>query len=152
MCETQRGLTLIEVVAALGLLAGVMIASMALFVQASSALRSAADATRALAVATSIQEETAGWGLRRLYLEFGRDGSSPSYRFDSSVEPRAAHWQDWVDRGLHDAFASLEIEALADTAGRVPDLSAARAVRVIVTVDWSETGRRQRVALVTVRI
>jgi len=152
MCGKQRGLTLVETLAALALLAGVMLSSLSLFVQASRSLRSGADATRALAVASSILEETGGWGLRQLYLEFGRDGAASRYRFDSSTEPAAARWQGWLDRSLHDASALLQVEALGDSAGVVPALSLARAVRVTVTVGWLEEGRRRGLVLMTVRM
>ena len=92
------------------------------------------------------------WGIRRLYLEFGRDGSRTSYSFDSSREARAAHWQRQLDLVLHEGLARLEVESLPDAAGRVADLSSARAARVTVHVQWSVAGGRRRLTLVTVRI
>ncbi len=152
MSDRETGLSLAEVVVALGLLLGVLLSTTGLFLQSAGVLRSGADATRALAVATTVLEETSGWGLRGLYATFGRDGLAASYRFDTRTESAASHWQAMLDRSLYRAWAEIGVEAVADAAGLTPPLATGRAVRLSVTVHWSERARRRSVSLQSVRM
>jgi len=147
----ERGFSLIEVILAMGLLAFVLISIASLCVLGARQLRSGRASTAALAVARSILEEMEGWSFRRTYEGYGLDGSDARYAIDSRVNPASEGWQREVEAAL--GRGHVEIELASVEPGRAPPpMNRARAIRVLVTVHWSEGERRRAVQLATVRI
>ena len=72
----QQGFSLVEVVLALGLMAGVLISIAGLFILGSKQVESGRTASEALSVARGILEEIDGWGFRQTYQLFGIDGTT----------------------------------------------------------------------------
>jgi prepilin-type N-terminal cleavage/methylation domain-containing protein len=153
MMELRRkgGFSLIEVVVALGLLAAVLISVSGLFVLAHRQVDSGRKHSVALSVARDILEEMDGWGFRQLYMEYGFDGSASSYTADSRSNDVAAGWQEALNAELQSSYAEILIESL-DEAGSPPALTAARGIRVQITVHWMEGLRPRSVRLASVRV
>jgi len=150
--KNERGLSLIEVILALGLLAGVLISVAGLFILSERQVKSGKTATQALAVARAISEEINGWGFRQTYMVFGSDGTATNYTYDTEVNSFAAKWQTLLDDGLElDSNAQITVASVPPTGGAAPALNAARAIRVTVTVFWSEGDRNRSVRVMTVR-
>jgi prepilin-type N-terminal cleavage/methylation domain-containing protein len=148
----QRGFSLIELVVALGLLAGVLISISGMFVFGGRQVKSGRTSSEALSVARDILEEINGWGFHETYARFGYDGSQPSYTVDTRTNSFAkSNWQGILDQKLLNAYAIIEIRSLSYS-GSPPNLNATRAIRVLVTVNWREGGRSRSVQLGTVRI
>ena len=150
----ERGLSLIEVILALGLMAAVLISIAGMFVLSERQVVSGKTSSEALAVARTILEEINGWGFRQTYENFGFDGAAQSYTILSSTNGNATKWQDMLDDSLErGSDATIVIQSLAPTGVAVPNLDATRAMRVTVTVGWTEgEGRNREVSVTTVRM
>jgi len=141
----------VEVVVALGLLAGVLIAISGLFVLANRQLDGGRNHSVALSVARDIVEEMDGWGFRQVYTTFGFDGAAGSYAVDSRTNAYAGKWQVELESRLGEPFAEILIESAAE-AGAGPALRDARAIRIRVTVRWVEGLRTRQVSLAALRV
>jgi type II secretory pathway pseudopilin PulG len=152
LSETRReaGFTLVELLVALGLLTAVAFSIAGMFLLGTRSVNGGRTQTVALSVAQDVLEEMDGWVFERLWTAFGFDGSAAAYTVDSRLAAEAAGWQAALDADLSDAWAEIRIESVVDDGG-APPLSAAPAVRVTVTVAWSEGARTRRVRLAAVR-
>lgn len=148
----ERGLSLIEVILALGLLAGVLISIAGMFILSERQVKSGKTATQALAVARAISEEINGWGFGQTYRVFGSDGTATSYTYDTTTNAFASKWQTMLDEGLElGSNATILVASVPPTGGAAPALNAARAIRVTITVFWAEGDRNRSVRIMTVR-
>jgi type II secretory pathway pseudopilin PulG len=154
-----QGFSLIEVLVAMGLLAGVLIAIGGLFIIGGHQVKSGRTSSEALAVGKEIHEDMVGWGYSQLWGMFGYDGQATTYTVDTRTSAACAAWQATLASKLGpSAFANIEIDSVATVAGaptNFQDASGtilARAVRVNVTVNWEEVpGRIRSVTLGTTR-
>jgi prepilin-type N-terminal cleavage/methylation domain-containing protein len=81
----QRGFSLIEVVIALGLLAGVLIAIAGLFILGGKSVKSGRTSSEALAAGKEIVEEMNAWGYSQLWSNFGLAGTATTYTVDTQT-------------------------------------------------------------------
>ncbi len=146
----ERGFSLIEVVIALGLLAGVLISISGLFVLGGKQVKSGRTSSEALSVGRDILEEINGWGFKQTYSLFGFDGTAATYNVDTRTNAFAAKWQQVLDQKLLNAYATIEVRSLAN--GAVPNLDTTRAIRVLVTVRWQDGTRPRSLQVGTVRM
>ena len=149
--SNSRGFSLIEVILALGLLAGVLIAMSWLFVMGAHHAKSGRTASEALAVARTILEETQGWGFHQTHLAYGLDGSAATYTVDTRLNSYASKWQPVLNQKLFDSYALIELESLSPT-GTPPPLASTDAIGVTVTVHWIEKERARNIRVRTVRM
>jgi len=151
--RSEGGLSLIEVILALGLLGGVLISIAGMFILSERQVKSGKTATQALAVARTITEEITGWGFRQTYQVFGSDGAATSYTYDTQVNSYAAKWQTMLDDSLElGSHATILVASVEPSGGGgAPALNVARAIRVTVTVFWAEGARNRSVRVMTVR-
>jgi type II secretory pathway pseudopilin PulG len=149
--EAAAGFSLAEVVVALGLLAAVLISIAGLLVLGNRQVRGGRNSSQAIAVARDVLEQMGGWGFEQTYRRFGDDGSSSVLTIDSRDPGYASQWQARLDGALDDAHATITLEALPDTGPPIV-LSAARAIRIEVAIDWREGPRSRQVRLATVRM
>jgi type II secretory pathway pseudopilin PulG len=147
----ERGFSLIEVVVALGLLAGVLISIAGLFVLGGKQVKSGRTATEALSVARGILEEMDGWGFRQTYELYGFDGSTAAVTADTRTNAYALRWQPILNDKLVNSYALIQVQSLVQT-GAPPPLSTTRTMRVLVTVHWDEGARHRTSQLGTVRM
>lgn len=152
--RSQQGFSLVEVVIALGLMAGVLISVAGLFVLGARSVNSGRNSSEALAVGRQIIEEMNGWGFRQTYALYGFDGTASSYSVDTRTNTYAAKWQPVLTERLgNGSFATVQINSLI-ASGTPPVLNATncKAIRVVVTVFWNEGPRGRNVAVGTVRM
>ena len=155
----DRGFSLVEVVLAMGLLAGVLIATSGLFIVAGKQVKSGRTSSEALAVAKEIHEDMVGWGYSQLWGMFGYDGQASTYTVDTRTSAACAGWQATLASKLGpSAFASILLQSVDSVGGGATNFAdasgnvLARAVRVSVTVNWLEVpGRARSVTVGTVR-
>ena len=151
--RSEGGFSLVEVVIALGLLAGVLISISGLFIIGDRQVKSGRTSSEALSVGRTILEEMNRWGFRQTYLMFGStyDGAAQSYSIDSRTNTVASQWQSTLDEKLVNSYATIDIQSLGP--GSVPpDLDVTRAMRVLVTVFWDEGQRHRSLRVGTVRM
>ena len=149
--EAQRGFSLAEVVVALGILASVLISVAGLLVVGNRLVKSGRGSSLALAVARDILEECAGRSFAGLYEEFGCDATQSICTIDTSlpVDPAMAQWKQMVDRDLFEGFVEVRIESVETG---TPPLRESRALRIRVSVFWTEGPRARSASLATVRM
>jgi Tfp pilus assembly protein PilV len=157
----ERGFSLIEVVIALGLLAGVLIAIAGLFVLGGKSVKSGRTSSEALATAREIVEEMNGWGFSQLWSNFGYAGTAKTYTVDTATCTTAdcTSWNTALRTKLGPtAHATIKIDSVTQGSATPPDFVdgggsvAAKNVRLTVSVLWTQvTGRNRQVAVVTTR-
>ncbi len=155
----ERGFSLVEVIIALGLLAGVLITISGLFVVGAKQVKSGRTSSEALAVAREIHENMYGWGYAQLWTKFGYDGQSSTYAVDTRSCTACAAWQTTLATKLGpSSYATIKIDSVANSAGVVNNFAdasgaiLAKTVRMTVTVHWAEVpGRERSVTLGTTR-
>jgi Tfp pilus assembly protein PilV len=157
----ERGFSLVEIVIALGLLAGVLIAIAGLFVLGGRSVKSGRTSSEALAAGKAIVEEMNQWGFSQLWSNFGYDGTAKTYTTDTKtcVTADCTGWQNGLVAKLgSSAHATIKIDSVAQAALAVPDFAdgagttLAKNVRVTVQVSWTQVpGRNRQVAVVTTR-
>jgi len=143
------GFSLAEVVAALGLLAGVLISVAGLLVLGNRQVNAGRNTSEALAVARDVLEEMKSWNHRRTITEFILDCpnlANSTCLVDTRTSTACQAWQDELGTRLADGRAEIMIEGLGAR------LESARAIRVTVTVYWSQGLRVQSANLATVRM
>ncbi len=152
----ERGFSIIEMIVALGLLAGVLIAVSSLFVLGGKQVKSGRTSSEAMAVGRDILEEMNNWGFKQTYLLFGLDGAANTYTIDTRTSTAAVctAWQSNLNAKLGaSAYATIELDSLAQT-GTPPVMNASscRNIRVLVTVNWSQGTRPRSLVVGTVRM
>ena len=145
------GFSLVEVVIALGLLAGVLLSVAGLFVLANRQLDGGRNHSVALSVARDVLEEMEGWSYRQLYESLGSDGSTAALVVDSRVDASAAKWRQQLEEELFEGRVEIRVESITDS-GSPPALRNAVAIRLQVTVHWKEGPRERSVRLAVVRV
>ena len=150
--EAQGGFSLAEVIVALGILASVLISVAGLLVVGNRLVKSGRGSSLALAVARDILEECDGRSFTGVYEEFGCDGTQSTCTIDTSsppVDSAMEQWKQMVDRDLFEGFVEVRIESVEETA---PSLQESRALRISVSVFWTEGPRARNARLTTVRM
>jgi type II secretory pathway pseudopilin PulG len=151
MRAREGGFSLVEVVIAMALLAGVLIAISGLFIIGGAQVKSGRTSSEALAVGKEIHEEIVGWGYSQLWKAFGYDGQAIRYTVDTRTCAPCAAWQTTLATKLGpSAYAAIDVESVADATGTINQFAdaggtiLAKAVRVRVTVNWEEVPERVR--------
>lgn len=151
--RTENGLSLVEVVLALGLMGMVLISVAGMYVLSQRQVASGRTSTEALAVARTIMEEMNGWSFHQTYQMFGYDGSANSYTVDTRTSSFGDHWQTTLTDTLGPAaYAEIVITSIASS-GTWPlnDTLNTKNIQVVVTVHWEEGLRVRQMQAVTVR-
>lgn len=149
--QRQKGFSLVEVILALGLLGGVMVAISSMFIIGGRSVKSGKEMTEALSVAQDIMEEIKSFSYRSTFQEFGGTPTDTGVTSDSTTpgDP-AEQWQPVIDSKLHEGRAVIQIVPVGgpDTP---PELGSADYLQVRVTVEWTEGPRSRSVSLQTLR-
>ena len=148
--RAESGLGLIEAIVSLAMMSAVMVTIGSLFVVGQQQLKSGRTSTEALSVAQSILETMEGWGFGETYSRFGYDGTATSYTVDSRTNGAAAAWQTALSGKLRGGYATIQLASLAS--GTPPAMTGASAIRVTVTIVWSERDRSRTIRLATVKM
>jgi Tfp pilus assembly protein PilV len=158
--RAEDGFSLIEVVIALGLLAGVLISVAGLFILGGRSVKSGRSSSEALAAGKEIVEEMNGWAFAQLWGNFNLNGQAKTYTVDtnSCTTTDCIGWRDALRAKLGPtAHATIKIDSLTQS-GTAPDFAnasgttLAKNVRLTVSVAWTQTMNRTRnVSVVTTR-
>ena len=149
--NTQNGYSLVEVILALGLLGGVMVAISSMFVLGGQSVKSGKEMTEALSIAQDIVEEIKSFSYRTTYTFFSGTATSTGVTSDSSNPGDDADiWQPGIDSKLYQGRALIQITPIGgpDTP---PQVGSADYMIVLVTVEWSEGQRNRSVSLQSLR-
>jgi type II secretory pathway pseudopilin PulG len=151
MRRNERGFSLVEVVVALGLLAGVLIAIAGLFIIGGKQVKSGRTSSEAMALAREIHEEMNSFGYTQLWSYFGYNGQANTYTVDTRTNGACTAWQTTLRTKLgNSAYANIKLDSVANAAGATNNFAdasgniLAKTVRVSVTVNWTEVPGRPR--------
>ena len=146
---TEAGFSLIEVVIAIGVLAGVLLSIASMFIMGGRAVKTGKTLTEATTLAQDLMEQFDKESFSALYLNLGAVATDSNRTVLSNVggSPIAA-WQAEIARKLNNGFASVRLDAMGPG---TPNFGAAAGIKVTVRVSWNELGRAQSVAVATVR-
>ena len=145
----EAGMSMIEVLIALGIMAGVLISVASLFVLGGQRVKGGRDMTQALAVASDITEglRTAGYLSMPESMPSCCGGGSCDAVTGCTVDSRTdafalAEWQPWVDQELYLGHAEITITPLGGSISP-PTFASSDGIRVHVEILWIE-GTSQR--------
>ena len=140
------GVSLIESIVAIGLLAGVLVSIAGLFVLAGRQVTGSRNSSVALCHARAMVEELRSLGFRQQYRWAAGAACVPAVettcRIGSRTAAAVAHWQAGLAAQLARSHAEIEFNAVDG-----PTLQTGRAVRIRVTVVWYEGPRRRSLSL-----
>jgi type II secretory pathway pseudopilin PulG len=147
----QDGFSLIEVTLALGLLATVLISIASLFIIGGKQVHQGKSTTSATAVGQTIMERIDQLPYVETYGYFGGTDTSTSLVVSTAnTGNNANQWQSEIQSRLGpNASGTILITPLGSASPL--NMGSASALRVRVTVNWTELGRFRSVALQTIR-
>lgn len=150
LLSDRRGFNLIEVMVALGLLAGVLVSIAGLFTYGARFVKSGREMTEALSIAQDIIEELDKLSYKQLYSQFGCASTATSCVADTETNSYAQQWQSNIEEKLNEGLATITLEPLGGTASP-PTFSSGLAIRITVLVEWSEGLRQRELELASMR-
>jgi len=147
----EGGFSLIEVTLALGLLATVLISIASLFILGGKQVHQGKSTTSATALGQTIMERIDQLPYVETYKFFGgTDTSTTLTVFTTNTTNNANQWQSEFESRLGpNAVGTIAINPLGSASPL--NMSSASALRIRVTVTWTELGRSRSVALQTIR-
>lgn len=149
--STQGGFSLIEVTLALGLLATVLISIASMFILGGKQVHQGKSTTSATAVGQTIMERIDQLPYVETYRYFGGTDTSTSVAvLTTNAGNNANQWQAEVQSRLGpNALGTIQITPLGSASPL--NMGSASALRVRVSVIWTELGRVRNVSLQTIR-
>lgn len=158
--DREAGFSLIEVLFALAILAGVMLSIASLIYIASRSVTSGKSNSESLATARAILEELKEFGFHQTYTLLGHDGSQPAFVLDTAevdagtlapdVEAIVGPWHTGLKDSLKTSRIEIRFASIVET-GIPPNLEDSDSIVIEVTVYWTEFLRNRSVRLCTVR-
>lgn len=170
--RSERGYSLIEVLAAAALLLGVLLAIMGMFVYGGKSVNSGKLMTKATSISDDILEEYRDLSFAQHYLLLNDAGNTavdkhytwnsktntPNYPTDTGYRAILTGWKNQVEQELPKGTGevTITVRGLADlgTASADPveaTFATAKVLQVVVTVRWKESKRARSVVFETFR-
>ena len=149
-------MSMVEVLIALGIMAGVLISVASLFVLGGQRVKGGRDMTQALAVASDILEELNNVGGNTLPETLdtccpGGCDTSTGCTVDSRTDTYAStEWQPWIDQELYQGYAEITLTPVGGSTSP-PDFSSSEGLRLSVEIFWAEGTSQRSVVQETVK-
>jgi Tfp pilus assembly protein PilV len=145
----EAGFSMIEVVIAIGVLAGVLLSIASMFIMGGRQVKTGKTLTEATTLAQDLMEQFDKESFNALYLNLGAVATDTTRTvLSTTTGSPIAPWQTEIARKLNSGSASVRIDAMGPSS---PNFGAAAGIKVTVTLAWNELGRNQSVAMSTVR-
>jgi type II secretory pathway pseudopilin PulG len=142
-------MTLVEILVALGILAGVLVSVASLFVLGGQRVSSGRHMTEATAIASDILEEINQMGSQVTGI-FPSCTTATGCTVATDTDSFAsAQWQSLIDQTLFQGRAEITLTPIGGPTSP-PDFSSAEGLRVRVEVLWMEGTNQRRLATETV--
>jgi len=147
----DRGFSLVEVVIAIGVLAGVLISISSMFIMGGRQVKTGKTITEATALCHAIMETFDEQSFIALYTNLGAAGTDQTKSVTSSVTTSPIYsWRTEVLRKLENGVATVRLDPFGGTASP-PTFGSCVAIKLTVSVSWNELGRPQTVQIATMR-
>jgi Tfp pilus assembly protein PilV len=143
----EQGFSLVEVVIAIGVLAGVLLSICSMFILGGRQLKGGKTMTEATALTHDIMETFDKLSFAAMYTTFGAvaTDTTKSVVSTGSTNP-ITPWQTEISRKLNNGSATAKLDQIGGT-----NFGTAIGIKMTVTVSWNELGRAQSVTLSTIR-
>lgn len=150
----ERGFSLVEVVIAIGVLAGVLISISSMFILGGRQVKTGKTITEATAICHDIMETYDKLSFVTLYTTLDAASGTPANDSNivvaSNVSSPISGWQTEIARKLDGGVATARLQAIGNASPL--NFGSAIGLRLTVTLTWSELGRPQSVTLSTMRM
>jgi Tfp pilus assembly major pilin PilA len=147
--RSEGGFSLIEVVIAIGVLAGVLLSICSMFILGGRQLKTGKTVTEATTICHAIMESFDSLSFTALYTTFGAAATDTTMTVSSTTTGSAIQpFQTEIARKLDNGVATVTI---IPRGPGTPNFGTAAGIRMTVTVTWTELARPQSVSLSTVR-
>jgi prepilin-type N-terminal cleavage/methylation domain-containing protein len=145
--DGERGFSLIEVVIAIGVLAGVLLSICSMFILGGRQVKGGKTMTEATALAHDLMETFDKLSYTGLYTTFGAVAAdtTKSVTTTGATNP-ITPWRTEVERKLDNGVATTRLDPVGGT-----NFGNAIGIKMTVTLSWNELGRPQSVTLSTIR-
>lgn len=145
--DGETGFSLIEVVIAMGVLAGVLLSICSMFILGGRQLKGGKTMTEATALCHDIMETFDKLSFNSMYTTFGATATSTTVTITTTTGTNViTPWKPEITQKLEGGSASARLDPLGGT-----NFGNALGIKMTVTVSWSELGRAQTVTLSTIR-
>lgn len=145
----ERGFSLVEVIIAMGILAGVLVSISSMFMLGGRQVKVGRTMTAATALCHDIMEAFDARSFTNLYTSLGAAAGDTTRTVASNVSGSPIQaWQAEISRKLEGGVATVTILPMGPG---TPNFGTATGIRLTVSLTWSELGRSQTVRLSTVR-
>jgi type II secretory pathway pseudopilin PulG len=149
MRRRQEGFSLIEVIIAIGVFAGVILSIASMFILGGRQVKTGKTLTEATTLANDLMEQFDEASYVTLYTSFGAATTDTTVTIASTTTGSLiAPWQAEILRKLSNGSATARLDAMGPGS---PNFGASVGVKVTLTLTWNELGRAQSVQLSTVR-
>ena len=146
----ERGFSLVEVIIAIGVLAGVLVSISSMFILGGRQVKTGKTITEATTICHDIMETFDQKSFVGLYKDFGAADTDSSVSVSSTTAlSKLNPWQAEITRKLDGGSATALIEAVGT--GSPTQFKDAVAVKLTITTNWTELGRPQTVTITTLR-
>ncbi|MFQ5877321.1 MAG: hypothetical protein ACE5JH_06465 [Acidobacteriota bacterium] len=147
--EDGAGFSLVEVIIAIGVLAGVLLSISSMFMLGGRQVKAGKTITEATAICHDIMETFEPLSFTALYAAMGAAATDTSVAVDSATAGSPIEsWQAEIDGKLENGVASVTLTPMGPG---TPDVGTATAIRIRVGLTWNEIGRQQSVQLAAMR-
>jgi len=147
--ERDGGFSLVEVIIAIGVLAGLLLSVASMFILGGRQVKAGKTITEATTLAQDMMEEFDRASFTSLYTILGAATTDTTRTVVSTTTGSPiAGWQTEIARKLANGAATVRIDAVGTG---TPDFGTAAGIRLTIDIAWNELGRPQTVKLSTVR-
>ncbi|HEV8121718.1 MAG TPA: hypothetical protein VGQ67_12040 [Candidatus Polarisedimenticolia bacterium] len=149
MRSRQEGFSLIEVIIAIGVFAGVILSIASMFILGGRQVKTGKTITEATTLAHDLMEQFDKESYVALWTNFGAASTDTTVTIASTTTGSLIQpWQAEIIRKLSNGSATARLDAMGPG---TPNFGASTGVKVTVSVSWNELARPQSVQLSTVR-
>lgn len=145
----ERGFSLVEVIIAIGVLAGLLLSIATMFILGGRQVKNGKTITQATTLVQDIMEEFDRASFTGLYTSLGAATTDSTRTVLSTTGGSPiAPWQSEVQRKLDNGVATVTIDAVGPG---TPNFGTAAGIRLTVGISWNELGQQHQVRMSTLR-
>jgi len=147
--KRQAGFSLVEVIIAIGVLSGVLIAIASMFMIGGRQVKTGKTITTATSIVQDLMENFEQRSFTTLYTSLGGVSTGTSVTALSNVTSSPIYaWNDTIRTRLQGGIATVSLTPIGPG---TPTFGSATGLRLVVSLTWNELGRPQTVRASTVR-
>lgn len=145
----ERGFSLVEVIIAIGVLAGLLLSIATMFILGGRQVKNGKTITQATTLVQDIMEEFDRASFTGLYTSLGAAATDTTRTvLSTTTGSPIAPWQSEVQRKLDNGVATVTIDAVGPG---TPNFGTAAGIRLTIGIAWNELGQQHQVRMSTLR-